>query len=142
VWLFLPIMPSQVYGESEGMPEAASRLGGQFLAPSYLATLAIAAFFYALLIVPPGMLRRVGCFVAAITLVLAHTRIEQLSFLILLFVYAVLLSRKVSLRVLALGLVGAATVRARIFRETIHAWWAMWHQARTVAAGVRRRATP
>ncbi len=132
VWLFLPIMPSQVYGESEGMPEAASRLGGQFLAPSYLATLAIAAFFYALLIVPPGMLRRVGCFVAAITLVLAHTRIEQLSFLILLFVYAVFLSRKVSLRVLALGLVGVATGLAMIFRETIVGYLARGQTVQTL----------
>lgn len=120
VWLFLPIMPSLVYGESEGMPgAAASRLGGQFLSPSYLATLAIAAFFYALLIVPPGMLRRAGCFVAALTLALAHTRIEQLSFLILLMIYAVFLSRKVSLRILTLGMIGVATGLALIFRDAI-----------------------
>lgn len=135
VWLFLPLMPSQVYGESEGMPgaAAASRLGGQFLSPSYLATLAIAAFFYALLIVPPGMLRRVGCLLATVTLLLAHTRIEQFSFVILLFIYAVFLSRKVSLRILTLGVIGAATGLALIFRDAIVGYLARGQTLQTLA---------
>ena len=115
VWLFLPILPSLVYGESDGAPEAAARLGGQFISPSYLATLAIAAFFYALLFFPPGLLRRAGCLLAALTLVLAHTRIEQISFVILLLTYAVFLSGKAALRVLVFGVATVATCLAMIF---------------------------
>lgn len=133
VWLLLPIIPSQVYGESEGMAEAAARLGGQLISPSYLATLAIAAFFYALLFVPRGLLRWEGCLLALVTLVLAHTRIEQLSFLILLFVYAVFLSGKTLLRILAFSIIGVVTGLGLVFEKTILDYLARGQKMQTVA---------
>ncbi|WP_433964846.1 hypothetical protein [Tunturiibacter gelidiferens] len=49
-YIVLPFMSSQVYGGAgDGeMTSAHAQLGGEFLSPSYLATLSVAAFFYAL----------------------------------------------------------------------------------------------
>lgn len=96
VWLVLPIMPRQAYGASGELASAVSQLGGQLIEPSYLATLAIAAFFYALFFFPKGILRLFGCLLATATIVLAHTRIEQFSFLLLLLLCALFFSGKLT----------------------------------------------
>ena len=120
-WIILPIMPSQVFGGagegevSTGHPQ----LGGQLISPSYLATLSIAGFFYALFFFPRGLKRVLGCTVAFVTIVLARTRFEQASFLLLLFLYAVVFSGKIILRVATIISASVIAALGLLFRNVI-----------------------
>jgi O-antigen ligase len=134
-YIVLPFMPSQVYGGAgEGeMTSAHAQLGGEFLSPSYLATLSVAAFFYALFFFPRGLIRFCGCVLALVTLVLARTRIEQLSFLILILLYAIFFSGKFVLRI---GTIIATAVLAALgvlFRGTIIEYVSRGQNANTLA---------
>jgi O-antigen ligase len=123
-WIMLPIMPSQVYGEG-GEGEIATghrQLGGQLISPSYLATLSIAGFFYALFFFPRGLKRTLGCVVAFVTIVLARTRFEQASFLLLLFLYAVVFSGKTILRVATIISASVIAALGILFRNIILAY--------------------
>jgi O-antigen ligase len=133
VWCALPLMPSQVYGESDAMGGNSSRLGGQFLSPSYLATLAIAGFFYALIFVNHKILKFAACLLAALTIILAHTRIEQIAFALLLLIYYVLFSRSMVLRVLAIGTLMAGIAGAAIFQDAIIQYVARGQSVKTLA---------
>ena len=101
VWIVLPVLPSQAYGTSDELASKIPQLGGQLISPSYLATLSIAAFFYALFFFPKGLFRVAGCLLCAATIFLAHTRIEQISLLFLILVYCLFFSSKL-LRVLTI----------------------------------------
>ena len=101
VWTVLPVLPSQAYGTSDELASKIPQLGGQLISPSYLATLSIAAFFYALFFFPKGLFRVAGCLLCAATIFLAHTRIEQISLLFLILVYCLFFSSKL-LRVLTI----------------------------------------
>ena len=120
-YLILPIMPSQVYGGAgEGeIASAHAQLGGQLLSPSYLSTLSVAAFFYALFFFPRGLARFCGCVVAFVTLVLAHTRIEQASFLLLILLYAIFFSGLFVLRIATIISTAVLAALGILFRSTI-----------------------
>jgi O-antigen ligase len=120
-WMILPIMPSHVYGGA-GEGEAVSahaQLGGELISPSYLATLAIAAFFYSLIFFPRGLMKFAGCSIAVVTIALARTRIEQLSFLMLLVIYVLFYSGKFVLRLATIVSVAVLGVIGILFREAI-----------------------
>lgn len=120
-YIVLPIMPSQVYGGAgEGeIASAHAQLGGQLLSPSYLSTLSVAAFFYALFFFPRGLIRFCGCVLAFVTLVLAHTRIEQFSFLVLVLLYAIFFSGKFFLRIATIISTAVLAALGVLFRSTI-----------------------
>lgn len=99
VWTILPIMPAQVYGGSEeGGPNEARRLGGQLIHPGHVGFLGIAAFFYALLFFPRGPRKWAACLVALLTIALTGARAQQAGFLLALFLYTIVFSRKPALR--------------------------------------------
>jgi hypothetical protein len=133
VWCALPLMPSQVYGDSDAMGGNSPRLGGQFLSPSYLATLAVAGFFYTLIFVNNKTLKFAACFLAALTIALAHTRIEQLTFVLLLLLYCVLFSRSMILRVLAIGTLVAGIGGLAIFKDAVLQYAARGQSLQTLA---------
>jgi len=134
-YIVLPIMPSQVYGGAgEGeMTSVHAQLGGQLLSPSYLSTLSVAAFFYALFFFPRGLARFCGCVVAFGTLVLAHTRIEQGSFLILIFLYAVFFSGLFFLRIATIVSTAVLAALGILFRSTILEYIARGQNANSLA---------
>jgi O-antigen ligase len=108
VWIFLPIVPAQVYGGSEdGGPDGIRRLGGQLIHPAHVALLASMAFFYALLFFAPGPRKWVACLIALLTITLTGARTQQAGFLLELFLYAIVLSRKPAIR---WGMIGTTTL--------------------------------
>jgi len=131
----LPVMPSHVYGGAgEGEAVAAhAQLGGELISPSYLATLSVAAFFYALFFFPRGLARVTGCTIAFITIVLTRTRIEQISFLLLLILYAVVFSGKFLLRLITFVSTAAVAVLGVLFRSTILEYVARGQSANSLA---------
>jgi O-antigen ligase len=135
VYLILPIMPSQVYGGAgEGeIASAHAQLGGQLLSPSYLSTLTVAAFFYALFFFPRGLIKFCGCVVAFVTLVLAHTRIEQASFLLLILLYAIFFSGRFFLRIATIVSTAVLAALGVLFRGTILEYVARGQNANSLA---------
>jgi len=108
VWIFLPIMPAQVYGVSdEDGPGAVGRLGGQLLHPSRLALLGSVAFFYALFFFSKGPRKWIGCLTALLTIILTGARTEQAGFLLALLLYAIVFSRRIAFK---WGIIGATTL--------------------------------
>jgi O-Antigen ligase len=108
VWILLPIMPAQVFGGSEdGGPEEIRRLGGQLIHPGHVALLGSIAFFYALLFFNRGPRKWIACLVALVTIALTGARVQQAGFLLALFLYAIVLSRKPALR---WGMIGATAL--------------------------------
>ena len=116
VWIVLPIMPSQAFGASDELASKASQLGGQLISPSYLATLAVGAFFYSVFFFPKGLFRGLGCLVSAVTIFLAHTRIEQISLLLLILIFALFFSSRL-LRILTIALILVAVPVAVAFQD-------------------------
>jgi O-antigen ligase len=135
VYLILPIMPSQVYGGAgEGeIASAHAQLGGQLLSPSYLSTLTVAAFFYSLFFFPRGLIKFCGCVVAFVTLVLAHTRIEQASFLLLILLYAIFFSGKFFLRIATIISTAVLAALGILFRSSILEYIARGQNASSLA---------
>ncbi|MBB5345286.1 O-antigen ligase family protein [Tunturibacter empetritectus] len=119
VWIVLPVMPAQVFGISEESTKAVAQLGGQLISPSYFATLSVAAFFYALFYFPRGLATIAGCMLAFVDIVLARTRIELISFLFLLIIYAIFFSGKFILRMGTIIGLGASGVLGILFRDLI-----------------------
>ena len=108
VWIILPIMPAQVYGGSEeDGPGAVGRLGGQLLTPAHVAFLASVAFFYALFFFNRGPRKWGSCLFALLTIVLTGARTQQAGFLLALFLFAVVFSRKPAIR---WGMIGATAL--------------------------------
>lgn len=132
VWIVLPIMPSQAYGASDELVSKASQLGGQLISPSYLATLAVAGFFYALFFFPKGLFRGLGCLVCVVTILLAHTRIEQISLLLLALIYALFFSSRL-LRVLTIAFMLATVPVAIVLRDVFIEYFSRGQTLKTLA---------
>jgi O-antigen ligase len=120
VWTFLPIMPSQVYGGSEeDDPTSVRRLGGQLITPAHIALLGSIAFFYALFFFSRGPRRWIACLIALLTIVLTGARAQQVGFLLALFLYTLVFSRKTALRWGMIGAVALAFLIGVSFRGTV-----------------------
>jgi len=113
VWTLLPLIPSQVYSFTED-GGAYARLGGQLIHPAYLAMLTSIGFFYALFFFPTALWRWVCCFVAILTLILTHSRSEQIGFLVALSLYSLLFAGSSVLKwiTIMLGLLSASALVA------------------------------
>lgn len=108
VWIILPIMPAQAYGaQEEGGATGIRLLGGQLIHPADLALLGSMAFFYALLFFNPGPLKWTACFIAPLTIFLTRARAGSVDFLVAIFLYAIVFSRKPALR---WGMIGATAL--------------------------------
>jgi O-antigen ligase len=135
VWIILPIMPAQVYGGSEeDGPNAVRRLGGQLVGPSYAALLGSMAFFYALLFFARGPRKWTACLLALLTIVLTGARTQQAGFLLALFLYAIVLSRKPAIRWGMIGAVGLALLVGVPLGGTVMKYISRGQSAQTLAS--------
>jgi O-antigen ligase len=118
VWIVLPIAPSLVYAAPEDFGEGHARLGGILIHPVHLSVLAGVAFFYALFFFQ-GRKRIFGCVITALTLVMTYARSEQLVFLIALFAYLMVFSRKFVLRMLGSTIICSIAAGAIVFQGKV-----------------------
>jgi O-antigen ligase len=119
VWTMLPIAPSLVYADpTEDMDSGHARLGGIIIHPVHFSVLAGVAFFYALLFFQ-GRKRLFGCGLTALTLLMTYARSEQLVFLIALFAYLMVFSRKFVLRVLGSTAICTIAAGAIVFQGKV-----------------------
>ncbi len=118
VWFFLPILPSLVYGVTDDLSKDHARLGGALIHPVHLSVLAGIAFFHALFFLR-GALRYAGCALAFVTLMMTYARSEQLLFLVALFSYLIIFSRKPLLRWMGLLSIIAVFALAGAFYERV-----------------------
>jgi O-antigen ligase len=113
VWIALPIVPSMVYAMPGDTIQGYPRLGGTMLHPVHLSVLAGVGFFHAIIFMR-GPKRMAACALAFVTLVLTYARSELIVFLVMLVIYALVLSRSVLLRYSGLltgaGIIGLAVV--------------------------------
>jgi len=132
VWIVLPVMPSQAYGTSDELASKVPQLGGQLISPSYLATLTVAAFFYALFFFPKGLFRVLGCLVCLVTIFLAHTRIEQISLLLLILIYCLFFAGRL-LRLLTIACMLVAVPVIAVLRDTLLQYFSRGQALKTLA---------
>jgi len=132
VWFVLPVMPSQAYGASAELTSKVPQLGGQLISPSYLATLTVGAFFYALFFFPKGLYRVLGCLVCATTIFLAHTRIEEISLLLLMLIYCLFFSNKL-LRILTIACIVVAVPVMVMLRDELLQYFSRGQTLKTLA---------
>jgi O-antigen ligase len=118
VWAVLPIAPSLVYAAAEDIGSGHARLGGIFIHPVHLSVLAGVAFFYSLFFFQ-GRKKLFGCIITALTLMLTYARSEQIVFLIALFAYLMVFSRKFVLRMLGASAICTFAAGAIVFQEKI-----------------------
>ena len=119
VWTLLPIAPSLAYTSAvEDIGSGHARLGGILIHPVHFSVLAGVAFFYALLFFQ-GRKRLFGCVLTALTLVMTYARSEQLVFLIALFAYLMIFSRKFVLRVLGSTAICSVAAGAIVFQGKV-----------------------
>lgn len=134
VWLLLPIIPSQVYGGAEDDPHAVRRLGGQLLTPAHVTLLASFGVFYALLFFPRGPRKWIALFIAIPTMVLTGTRAQLAGFLVTYLVYALLLSRKSTVRWATIGIVLFLAVMTVPFSSVVGKYVARGESAETLSS--------
>jgi hypothetical protein len=135
VWIFLPIMPSQVYGvSSEGGPAAVRQLGGQLIHPNDCALLGGIAFFYALFCFSRGPRKWAACFVALLTILLTDARTQQAGFLLALFLYAIVFSGRPAIRWGTIGLTALALLIGASFSGRVMEYVARGQNAQTLAS--------
>jgi O-antigen ligase len=118
VWFFVPIMPQQAYGASEEST-AVRRLGGQLIHPGKLAVLACIGFYYALFFFPKGLRKWAACAIALFTIALTGARTGQLAFILTLFLYAIVYSRKPILKYTAAALVVLGSVAGIVLKDLL-----------------------
>jgi O-antigen ligase len=119
-WILLPIVPAQVYGESEEVgTQAVRRLGGQLVGPSHLALLGSMAFFYALLFFTRGPRKWAACLLALLTILLSGARTQQAGFLLAFFLYAIVLSRRPAIRWGIIGVTALTLLMAVPFGSSV-----------------------
>ncbi len=118
VWCILPILPSQAYGDPMDGAEATRRLGGLLVHPIGLGLYAEIAFFYSLLFMR-GWRQWGGCSWALLTLVLTYARAEEGAFVLTLFLYLLLLSRRVTLQAAGAGLLVCGALGAAVFHNRV-----------------------
>jgi O-antigen ligase len=114
----LPIMPSKVYAAPEDIGQGHARLGGILIHPVHLSVLAGVAFFYAVFFFQ-GRKRLFGCIITVLTLFMTYARSEQLVFLIALFVYLMVISRKFVLRMFGASAICVIAAGAVVFQQKI-----------------------
>jgi O-antigen ligase len=132
VWIALPFLPSLVYAAPGDTSAAYPRLGGTMLHPVHLAILAGVAFFYAVIFMR-GPKRVVACSMAFVTLFLTYARSELFVFLLILAIYALVLSRSVLLRCVGI-LTGAGIITLAVaFQDKIIKYLERGHGARNLA---------
>lgn len=134
VWLLLPLIPNQVYGGAEDDPHAVRRLGGQLLTPAHVALLASIGVFYALLFFPRGPRKWIAICIALPTIVLTGARAPLAAFLVTYLVYALLLSRKSTIRWATIAIVLFLGVMAIPFSSVVGKYVARGQSAETVAS--------
>ena len=134
VWIFLPVVPNQVFGMSEEDAGTVARLGGQFIHPGRLAIVAGVAFFYSLFFFPRGWRRWAGCLVAFVTLVWTGSRIGQAGFLMALLVYAFIFSRRPALRWAAICAVPLVGLMSFTINDSLVTYLARGQSAATLAS--------
>lgn len=118
VWIALPIVPSLVYASLEDIGSGHARLGGVFIHPVHLSVLAGVAFFHALFFFQ-GRKRLFCCLLSVLTLVMTYSRSEQIVFLIALFAYLMVFSRKFVIRMLGALAICTAAAGAIVFQGKI-----------------------
>ena len=118
VWMVLPIAPSLVYKPLEEIGEGQARFGGVFIHPVHLSVLAGVAFFYALFFFQ-GRKKLLCCSITVLTLLLTYARSEQIVFLIALFAYLMVISRKFVLRMLGATAICTIAAAAIVFQGKI-----------------------
>jgi hypothetical protein len=135
VWIMLPILPAQVYGVAEDAgPGAVRRLGGQLINPASLALIGSIAFFYALSFFTRGPRKWAACLVALLTIVLTGARAQQTGFLVALFLYAIVFSRRPAIR---WGIIGATALALLIgvsFDSTVMKYVTRGQKAQTLTS--------
>jgi len=134
VWVFLPIVPDQVYGLSDEDARAIARLGGQFIHPGRLGIVAGIAFFYSLIFFSRGPRRWAGCLMAFLTLVLTGSRIAQAGFLLAVFLYAIVFSGRPALRWAAICSVPLAALMGLAMSNQLINYAARGQSAETLAS--------
>jgi O-antigen ligase len=134
VWLLLPIIPSQVYGGAEDDPHAVRRLGGQLLTPAHVTLLASIGVFYALLFFPRGPRKWIALFIALPTLILTGARAQLAGFLVSYLVYALVLSRKATIRWATVGIVLFLGVMLIPFSSVVGRYIARGQSAESLAS--------
>jgi len=119
VWMMLPIAPSLVYASPDALAEGGhARLGGIFIHPVHLSVLAGVGFFYALFFFQ-GRKRILCCAISLLTLIMAYSRSEQIVFLIALFAYLMIFSRKFVLRMFGLSAICTLAAAGVVFQGKV-----------------------
>jgi O-antigen ligase len=112
VWVFLPMIPQQVFGVAEDESAAVRQLGGELINPGALAIIAGIGFFYSLFFFTRGPWKWACCLTAFATLVLTVSRTGQASFLLAVLLYAVVFSKRPAIRWGTIGVLLIAGVTA------------------------------
>ena len=131
VWFFLPIMPSLVYGASEDITNSHARLGGVMVHPVHLSVLTGIAFFHSFFFLK-SYRKYACCAFAGLTLFMTYARSEQLLFLIVLFAYLLIFSRKSVLRWFGIFSILSVIGLATAFYEKILAYLARGQGVRNI----------
>jgi O-antigen ligase len=119
VWTMLPIIPSLVYASPEDLGgENHARLGGVLIHPVHLSVLAGVAFFHSLLFFQ-GRKRIFCCTITVLTLLMAYSRSEQIVFLMALFAYLMIFSRKFILRMFGATAICTVAAAGIVFQEKV-----------------------
>ena len=118
VWTALPIVPSLVYASPEDIGDGRARLGGVLIHPVHLSVLAGVAFFHSLLFFQ-GRKRIFCCTITVLTLLMAYSRSEQIVFLMALFAYLMIFSRKFVLRMFGATAICTVAAAGIVFQEKV-----------------------
>jgi O-antigen ligase len=132
VWAALPLFPHLIYGSDE--PGSPAALGGVFIIPGILAFESCLAFFYSLFFSQPGIRRWSACFFALLTLEMTRSRTSLVSFIAGFSCYAIIYSRKSSLRWATVSLVLLGGLIFIGFRHSVMAYVAKGQSAADVAS--------
>jgi O-antigen ligase len=134
VWIVLPIMPGQVYGESDENSQGLRQLGGELIHPGKLATLAGVAFFYALFFFPRGPRKWLACGLAFVTIALTGARTGELGFVVAFLLYTLLVSRHALFRWGAIFGLVLASVAGLAFTTTVMKYVTRGQSAKTLTS--------
>lgn len=132
VWAALPLFPHLIYGSDE--PGSPAALGGVFMIPGILAFESCLAFFYSLLFFQLGLRRWSACIFALLTLEMTRSRTSLVSFIAGFSCYAIIYSRRSSLRWATVSLVLLGGLIFIGFRHGVTAYFAKGQSAADVAS--------
>lgn len=132
VWVALPLFPHLIYGSDE--PGSPAALGGVFMLPGILAFESCSAFFYSLFFFRPGLHKWSACFFALLTLEMTRSRTSLVCFIVGYSCYAIVYSRKSSLRWATIGLVLLSGLIFIALNNSVMAYVAKGQSATDVAS--------